>query len=99
MDLEFFVSRVAFAYYKKYRPGYIFRQENRKHNGLVFVLTGELTMTLEKEVVCAKAGSILLLRQGDSYKLETTASTDTEQLIGDRTGCTMATANICCAST
>ena len=81
MEQDFYVAQVAFAYYKKYAPGYIFRQENRNHNGLVFVLTGELTMTLEKEAVCAKAGSMLLLRQSDSYRLKNTAKSNTEYIV------------------
>lgn len=81
MEQDFYVSQVAFAYYKKYAPGYMFRQENRSHHGLVFVLTGELTLRLDKETVCAKAGSILLLRQGDSYQLENTFYSDTEYIV------------------
>ena len=81
MEQDFYVSQVAFAYYKKYAPGYAFRQENRKHHGLVFVLTGELTLVLGKITICAKAGSILLLRQGDSYRLENTSHSDTEYIV------------------
>lgn len=81
MEQDFYVSQVAFAYYKKYAPGYIFRQENRKYQGLVFVLTGELTLTLDKKTICARAGSILLLQQGDSYQLENTFHSDTEYIV------------------
>lgn len=81
MEREFFVSQVAFAYYKKYAPGYVFQQADRKHHGLVFVLSGELTMTLEKETACAPAGSILMQRQHDSYRLENTGNQDTEYIV------------------
>ena len=81
MEQDFYVSQVAFAYYKKYAPGDIFRQENRKYQGLVFVLTGELTLTLGKETIFARAGSILLLQQGDSYQLENTFHSDTEYIV------------------
>ena len=81
MEQEFYVSQVAFAYRKKYTPGYMFRQKSRPHHGLAFVMTGELTLTLEKETICAGAGSILLLRQGDSYRLENTFHSDTEYIV------------------
>lgn len=81
MDQDFYVSQVAFAYRKKYSPGYAFRQNSRPHHGLAFVTAGELTLTLEKETLCAKAGSILLLRQGDSYRLENTFHSDTEYIV------------------
>ncbi|MBR2311239.1 MAG: AraC family transcriptional regulator [Oscillospiraceae bacterium] len=81
MEQEFSVSRVAFAYYKKYAPGHIFRQADRKYHGLVFVLSGELTLTLESEVICAPAGSILLQRQHDNYRLEATGDRDTEYIV------------------
>lgn len=81
MEQDFFVSQVAFAYYKKYAPGHIFRQADRKYHGLVFVLSGELTLTLESEVICAPAGSILLQRQHDNYRLEATGDRDTEYIV------------------
>lgn len=81
MEQEFYISRVAFAYYKKYAPGYVFRQECRPQDGLVFVITGELTLSLKSKTVCAKAGSILLLQRGDSYRLENTFQSATEYIV------------------
>lgn len=81
MEQNFYISHVAFAYYKNYANGYVFQQKNRKHHGLVYVLSGELTMTLEKETVCAPAGSILLQRQHDSYQLECTGEQGAEYIV------------------
>ena len=78
---EFYVSQVAFAYYKKQAPGYVFRQEDRPHHGLVFVLSGELTMTQAKETVCAGRGSILSLWQHESYRLDVTGNTGAEYVV------------------
>ena len=81
MEQDFFVTHVAFAYHKKHTPGYVFRQTDRKHHSLVFVLSGELTMTLEKETICVPAGSILMQRQHDSYRLENTGDQDVEYIV------------------
>ncbi len=73
-EQEFFVSKVPFvAHRKRYVPGRVFSQDDRKHHGLVFVISGELTLTLKQETISATAGSILLLRQHDCYQLENTS--------------------------
>ena len=81
MEQEFFVSQVAFAYRKKKEPGYVFRQADRPHHGLVFVMSGELTMTRAKETIKAGSGSILMLWQHESYQLDVTGNKDTEYVV------------------
>ncbi len=82
IEQEFFVSKVPFvAHRKRCVPGRIFRQDDRKAHGLVFVISGELTITLEQETVCASAGSILLLRQHDCYQMENTGDQDASYIV------------------
>lgn len=82
MDQEFSVSKVSFvARRKRYVPGRSFRQEDRKSAGLVYVISGELTVIMEQESVCAQAGSVLLLHQHDRYLLKGTATGNTDFIV------------------
>lgn len=81
MEQEFSVSHVAFAYMRCQNPGYIFQQESRNYHGLVFVLSGELTMTSDTETVCIGSGGILLQWQGETYRLEITSSQPSEYIV------------------
>lgn len=81
MEQEFFVSHVAFAYHRHQEPGYTFQQYDRSYHGLVFVVSGELTMTLDKETVCVGPGGILLQWQHENYQLAITGAQGAEYFV------------------
>ena len=81
MAQEFYVSHVAsMLKSKSVSPGYTYRQEDRKYHGLVYIISGELTVTLDDETIRATAGSVLLLRKHDRYQLENSGSTITKYI-------------------
>lgn len=69
MPTEFSVTEVKFAYKRNYLPGRDFRQSSRSHFGLVFVLSGALTLWQKDCRISLPADSILLLQPQDKYRL------------------------------
>ena len=65
MRSEFFVTDVAFACYKRYAPGYVFRQKKRKYDGITLILSGEMEWIREGEQILLKIGDLLFLEQND----------------------------------
>ncbi len=81
MRAEFFVTDVAFACYKRYAPGYVFRQKKRKYDGITLILSGEMEWLGEGEHVTLKAGDLLFLKKNDRYQLKTVGDTPTEYAV------------------
>ena len=70
-NLNFTVSDVCFAYYKKYRPRQVFEKKNRTNNGLTLVLSGALQLRFSNgEKAVARKNDVIIQRLGDSYRLE-----------------------------
>ena len=65
MPTEFSVTNVKFVYKRNYLPGRDFRQSGRSLFGLVFVLSGALTLWQEDCRIPLPADSILLLQSQD----------------------------------
>lgn len=67
--IDFTVSEVAYAFYKKCRQPYALKVTERPYDGLTLVLAGCLKMQTESGGAVAHEGNILLQRAGDSYLL------------------------------
>ena len=81
MEQDFFVTKVKFVYQRLHSPGYLFWQSDRKQHGLAFVSSGALTLTTDSYQVTAPAGSILLLRQHENYRIEVTGTEPTQYTV------------------
>lgn len=70
-NADFTVLSVAFAYYKEMTYEHFLNMKDRRHNGLTLILSGTIRMTYaDGTSVIANAGSIILQRKGDSYRLD-----------------------------
>lgn len=69
MASEFLVTEVNFAAKRSHPNHHIFRKKSRKEYGLTFILSGDVTMTVEGRQIRAEAGSVLLLQKDDAYQL------------------------------
>ncbi|MBQ7335079.1 MAG: helix-turn-helix domain-containing protein [Clostridia bacterium] len=79
---DFNVCKVAFAYYRVYRPQYCLHMREREHNGLTLVLSGQLKLTSpDGESVIARENDIIFQHIGDSYRLEATGDTNAEYIV------------------
>ena len=69
MPSEFLVTAVSFAARRSHSRHHIFRKKRRKEHGLVFLLSGEVVMTVDGRQIRAEAGSVLLQQKNDAYQL------------------------------
>ena len=69
MPAEFSVTEVSFTARRSHPEHHIFRKKCRREQGLTFVLSGAVTMTVEDRQYRAEAGSILLQQKNDTYQL------------------------------
>ena len=70
-NLNFTVSDVCFAYYKKYRPHQVLEKKNRAEHGLTLVLSGALQLKFSNgEKAVARENDVIIQRMGDTYRLE-----------------------------
>ncbi|MBO5868564.1 MAG: helix-turn-helix transcriptional regulator [Oscillospiraceae bacterium] len=81
MAAEFFVTEANIVYKRTYPPGKSFRQTGRKEPGLVFVLSGELTLHQEDTCTRLPADSILLLQKQDKYRLMNEGTENAEYIV------------------
>lgn len=81
-NADFTVTSVAFAYYKEMAGGNFLNIKNRRHNGLTLVLSGNLRLTYAGgNAITAEAGSIILQKAGDSYRLDAAGKFGTEYIV------------------
>ena len=81
MRSDFFVTDVAFACYKSYAPGYVFRQKKRKYEGITLILSGTMEWVGEGEETLLEAGDLLLQEQNDRYQLKVVGSEPAEYMV------------------
>lgn len=67
--LDFTVSEVPFAYYKKCASDLALQMRNRPSDGVTLVLEGALDIEYADHTEHAEAGDIIAQRKGDSYCL------------------------------
>ncbi|MBE6602167.1 MAG: helix-turn-helix domain-containing protein [Ruminococcaceae bacterium] len=68
-EAKFSVTEVPFAFRRIRSADYRLHKSERNSNGLVLLLSGELTMTIDGAQRTAHAGNLLLPRKGDTYTL------------------------------
>lgn len=81
MRSDFFVTDVAFACYKSYVPGYVFRQKKRKYEGITLILSGTMEWVGEGKETLLEAGDLLLQEQNDRYQLKVVGSEPAEYMV------------------
>ncbi len=81
MRSDFFVTDVAFACYKSYAPGYVFRQKKRKCEGITLILGGNLEWIGEGEETVLGSGDLLLQEQNDHYQLKVVGDRPAEYIV------------------
>lgn len=81
MHSEFFVTDVAFACYKSYAPGYVFRQKKRKYEGITLILSGEIEWVGEGEQQILRAGDLLFQEQNDRYQLKVVGDKPSDYMV------------------
>jgi len=81
MRSEFLVTDVAFAWYKSYGPGYVFRQKKRKYEGITLILSGEMEWIGEGEETVLGAGDLLLQEKNDRYQLKVVGDQPAEYIV------------------
>lgn len=72
MAAEFFVTEVKSVHKRDYLAGKVYRQSGRPLHGLVFVLSGKLTLWQDGSCVDLPTDSILFLKKQDRYRLRNT---------------------------
>ena len=81
MRSEFFVTDVAFACYKSYAPGYVFRQKKRKYEGITLILSGKMEWVSEGERQILYAGDLLFQEKDDQYQLKVVGDVPAEYVV------------------
>ncbi len=80
-QMDFTVTEVPLAYYRKHSKGYSLVVKGRHKHGLTLIIKGELEMTIQGKVICATPGDIILQRQGDEYRLDARGDAGVEYVV------------------
>ena len=79
--VDFTVSEVSFAYYKKCAQGFVLDMVCRPADGLTLVLEGEVELAYADRTWTARRGDIILQRKGDVYRLHGVGETPVEYIV------------------
>ena len=67
--IDFTVTEVSLAYYRKLPQGYTFSTDSRPAYGLTLIINGTLEMNMGDKKIVAEPGNIILQQKGDNYRL------------------------------
>ena len=81
MRSEFFVTDVTFASYKRYEPGYVFRQKKRKFEGVTLILSGEMEWIRGGKTFAIGSGDLLFQQKDDTYQLKVVGEAPAEYMV------------------